>query len=63
MIPDTVIDGRRVVLARNYGGFLLGVTWAHDKSWSPRLTHFYLGWWTLTLRTDMHGFDGEKMEP
>lgn len=41
----------RVVVHRNRGGFLLGVTWVHVKTWPQRLTYFYLGWWVLTIRT------------
>ena len=58
MIPGAVVDRRRIVFHRNRGGFLLGVTWVHYHDWSPRLTHFYLGWWTATLRTHLAHNDG-----
>jgi len=51
MIHEALPETRRVIFRRNKGGFLLGVTWVHYHDWNPRLTHFYLGWWTATLRT------------
>lgn len=36
---------------RNRGGFLLGATWSHHRSFESRRTHFYLGWFVLTLET------------
>lgn len=41
----------RLVAHRNRGGFLLGMSWSHEPSWTPKLTHFYLGWWVATWRT------------
>lgn len=41
----------RITINRNRDGLLLGVSWAHHKSWDHRLTHFYLGLWVLTIRT------------
>lgn len=29
--------------------FLLGASWDHDRSWTTRLIHFYLGPWLFTL--------------
>lgn len=43
---------RRVQFFRNRSGFLLGASWSHSPGWSPRLTHFYLGWWALTVFTN-----------
>lgn len=53
MIP-TEVKEPRLAVHRNRDGFLLGASWSHHSSWERRLTHFYLGWWVLTLRTAGH---------
>jgi hypothetical protein len=56
MEPDEPLIPPRLSFRRNRVAFLLGVTWSHDPSWPWRVTHFYLGLWTLTLRTaGQHG--------
>ena len=49
------VKERRVMVRRNRKGLLFGSTWSHDACWPTRLTHFYLGWWVLSVRT---GGDG-----
>lgn len=41
---------RRLVCARIYGGLLVGATWVHDPEWPERTVHFYVGFWTVTVR-------------
>jgi hypothetical protein len=42
---------RRLAFHRNRSAFLVGLSWSHYHAWEERLTHFYLGWWVLTLTT------------
>lgn len=51
MIAVEPKDTRRIRVRRNRNGFLLGASWAHYLAWERRLTHFYLGWWVLTIIT------------
>lgn len=56
MGEDEQGDPRRQI-TRNRSSFLLGASWSHHPSFvGPRLTHFYLGFWVLTVRTG--GEDG-----
>lgn len=41
----------RLSAHRNRSAFLLGGSWSHHPSFGRRLTHFYLGWFVVTLRT------------
>lgn len=50
-MQSTKVREPRASVRRNHGGFLLGASWSHDARWAPRRTHFYLGWWVLTVRT------------
>lgn len=47
--PDTP----SIIWCRNRGAFMVGASWVHDPRWCDgfRLAHFYLGWFTLTVRT------------
>lgn len=42
---------RRLVFARNRSCLLFGFSWSHHDGWPTRLTHVYLGWWVLTIKT------------
>lgn len=42
---------KRLTVRRNRDCFLLGASWSHYAKWEHRLTHFYLGWFVLTLKT------------
>jgi hypothetical protein len=46
----------RIKFARNRSCLLFGVSWSHHSSFPFRLTHFYIGAWTMTLRTGASGY-------
>lgn len=45
----------RVAIRYNRSCFLLGLSWSHHPSFPARLTHIYLGFWVLTIRTKSRG--------